>query len=171
MKEFLETHSVTRKRKTMKIALFYVFSYAIVASSRAQACGREVLAYDFDDHPGEYSKWTMSDMERAWPKLEPRPDFRGDMQKPGLVYSEGIERASVGKQNLRLFMPKVIILDLAIYLRYFAILDFAMFLSLICPRSSECLCYRVLLRDVRSYTLQVLQKKSATLQAVSKYRC
>ena len=117
MKEFLETHSVTRKRKAMKIALFYVFSCAIVASSRAQACGREVLAYDFDDHPGEYSKWTMSDMEKAWPKLDARPDFRGDMQKPGLVYSEGIERARVGKQNLRLFMPKVIILDLAIYLR------------------------------------------------------
>ena len=98
----------------MKIALFYVFSCAIVASSRAQACGRELLAYDFDDHPGEYSKWTMSDMEKAWPKLDARPDFRGDMQKPGLVYSEGIERARVGKQNLRLFMPKVIILDLAI---------------------------------------------------------
>lgn len=78
-----------------------------VAPSFAQACGRELLSHDFDIHAGEYKSWTTADIEKAWPNLEARPDFRGELQQPGLIYTEGIERASVGEQNLRLYMPQV----------------------------------------------------------------
>ena len=91
----------------MHLALFSAGVFALVASSRAQACGREILAYNFDDHRGDYSQWNISDLEKVWPKLDARPDFRGNMHPPGLVYTEGIERASVGEQNLLLFMPEV----------------------------------------------------------------
>lgn len=49
----------------------------------------------------------VQDMQRAWPKSLAREDFRGNYQTPGLVYSKGIERASVGGGHLRLAHPKV----------------------------------------------------------------
>ena len=66
------------------------------------------MSHDFDEHSGPYKTWSINQIATAWPQGEPRPDFRGDMQIPGLVYTEGIERASVGEGQLRLHMPKVL---------------------------------------------------------------
>lgn len=83
---------------------------ALAAQAAAQECGREILAYNFDDHPGPFAAWTEDSLQATWPKGALRYDFRGSQQIPGLIYSKGIERASVGEEQLRLFMPKVCII-------------------------------------------------------------
>lgn len=102
----------------MFLALLAALSTALVVPSHAQTCGREVLSYNFDEHVGAYTNWTIPKIEAAFPKQVSRPDFRGSMQQPGLVYTEGSERASVGEQQLRVFMPQVRIIGSTLCLRW-----------------------------------------------------
>ena len=91
----------------MHMLLPFLISCALSAMCTAQECGREMLSYNFNDHTGPFKNWTTDAIWSVWPQTAARDDFRGDSKFPGLIYTKGLERASVGYQQLRLLMPKV----------------------------------------------------------------
>lgn len=93
----------------MHILLAVIVLCALICNCHAQTCGREMLSYNFNDRQGPFTNWTKADVWKVWPQGVARKDFRGDEQIPGVIYTKGLHRASIGLGQLRLLMPKVLL--------------------------------------------------------------